>query len=130
MIETHRRVATVQEPEGNTGEKDASDDVTDGDGDDALVDVFADAEVCAVEHADGDEVEVGDAVLVAQDDERPHRDPDTVDLGHVVAGRHGQKGGQSDKPVTSHTTEEVDRPLHVHSLLCLHRRVAFDRVVL
>ena len=58
--------------EWQTDDEDGSDNVTQRDGDDGLVDELADGEGgAALHHANGDEEEVCDAVLVAEDDEGP-----------------------------------------------------------
>ena len=61
-------ISSIQEPVRQAYEEGTADNVAQGHGDDGLVDEFARAEVGAVEHADGHEVEVGDGMLVAERD--------------------------------------------------------------
>jgi len=70
-----------------------------------LVDEFSDGEGgAAVEQADGDEEEVCDRVLVAEDDEGPDWDPDCVDFGDEFDGAETEEecelgGGVSQRGI-------------------------------
>lgn len=119
LIKTNRGVSAVKEPKAQTRRDDSSDDIADRNGDNALVDEFADSEVCTVEHADRDQVVVGDAMLIAHDDESPDRDPDGVDLRDVVVTGSCQVTGQRDEPVAADTSKEVHRPLYVDATFSL-----------
>ena len=67
----------------------------------ALVYEFADAKV-------------RDAVLIAQDDEGPDRDPDEVDLADELDAAQREEQSERHKPVAADSSEEVDAPLALH----------------
>lgn len=64
------RIASVEVPEDHSIE-DASKNVSKGDRNHAPVYEFSDAEARTVEHTDGNQVEVGDGMLVTEDHESP-----------------------------------------------------------
>lgn len=132
-------VPPIQEPQKCARHDCATNDISQCDWDDRHVDELSNTEISTVEHADGDQEEIGDGVLVAECDTRhmsvvspsektsnlqcPDRYPDTNNLREIVLAARRKINGQSDKPITPSSPRETVPPTNIDPHLSLRDRI-------